>query len=85
VSKALQIPLDTKIKELRDVPFTISFVIRKRQQIDSINELPKEKRPSDELIWNGTSEELEKWYDGIFKNKEKTTAELVFSDSEIER
>ncbi len=54
-------------------------------QVDSINELPKEKRPSDHLIWDASSDELEDWFDRIFKKKEQTIAEVVFDDNEIER
>lgn len=83
-SKALRYPMDTKIVSLPEVPYTISFVIRKRQQLDNIYELPKEKRPGDDLIWDGTADELDKWYDGVFKGKINPTAELIFSDNEIE-
>lgn len=80
----MRYPLDTRIKTLPEVPYTISYVIRKRQQLDGIYEMPKEKRPSDELIWDGSPEELEKWFDRLLKGKEKTTADLVFSEFEIE-
>jgi hypothetical protein len=40
-------------------------VIRKMQQIDNLHELPKEKRPTDEIIWDGTSEELDEWLDKV--------------------
>jgi len=70
VSKALQIPLDKKLTKLADVPYTISFVVRKRQQIDSFNELSKEKRPPDDIVWDGTSEELEDWLDKVFKRED---------------
>jgi hypothetical protein len=43
-------------------------VIRKRQQIDQINELPKEKRPPDDYIW-GDGKELDKWFDAMFNTK----------------
>ena len=77
-------PLDPAIKTLVDVPYTISYVTRKRAQLDNIYELPKEKRPSDELIWDGTSDELDKFFDNMFKGKEKTNIDLVFTDQEIE-
>ena len=67
----MRIPLDNKIKELPDLPYTISFVIKKRQQIDNLMELPKLKRPSDELIWDGSPEELETWLDRVFNKKEQ--------------
>ena len=71
VSKALQIPLDPKIKELADLPYTISFIIRKRQQIDNLNELDKKRRPPESIIWDGTPEELEKWLDDVLDPKKK--------------
>ncbi len=85
MSKALHYPLDSKINTLIEVPYTISFVIRKRMQLDNINELPKEKRPSDHLIWDAPSDELNEWFNKVSKNKEPQNAEIVFLDSEIER
>jgi hypothetical protein len=67
----LQIPLDTRIKELPDLPYTISFVIRKRQQIDNFNELPQEKRPTEALIWDSPPEDVEEWFDTVFDLKKK--------------
>lgn len=86
ISKALQIPLDKKLTKLTDVPYTISYIIRKRQQIDSFNELPKEKRPPDNIIWDGTSEEIDEWLDKVFnrKGKENTTQEIVIDTKDIE-
>lgn len=50
----------------------MSFIIRKRSQIDSFMELPKEKRPTETMMWEGTSEELEDWFDKVFsRNKKK--------------
>jgi hypothetical protein len=82
----LQIPLDPKIKELADLPYTISFIIRKRQQIDSLNELDKKHRPPESLIWDSNSEELEDWLERAFSDGKKQN-EFVFNikDSEIER
>lgn len=57
------------------MPWTISYVIRKRVQIDSYNELPKEKRPPDKLIWYGTPEDIEKWFKKVFKTKDNTDQE----------
>jgi len=83
----LQIPLDSKIKELADLPYTISFIIRKRQQIDGFNELPSEKRPTEKLIWDSDPEELEEWLDKVFDTKKKQQSEITFQikDSEIEK
>ena len=53
-----------------DLPWTMSFVVRKRQQVDGLRELPKEKRPPDLIVWWGTSEQLESWIDKVFDKKE---------------
>jgi hypothetical protein len=78
----LQLPLDPRVKTLADLPYTISFVIRKKQQVDNLMEIPKDKRPVDELIWEGTSEDLEEWIDKVFDRKEHQTAELIISEVE---
>jgi hypothetical protein len=57
-------------KSPTDLPWTMSFVARKRQQVDSLAELSKDKRPPDSIIWWGTSEELEEWIDKVFDRKE---------------
>jgi len=80
----LQIPLDPKVKELADLPHTISFIIRKRQQIDNLSELPKDKRPPESVIWDGTSEEMEDWLNRVFDKKINDTLNLKIKDSEIE-
>jgi hypothetical protein len=83
----LHVPLDPKIKELTQLPYTISFVIRKMQQIDNLNELPKEKRPPDSIIWDGTSEELDDWLDRVLgdpKKRPQTNVQLVIKDNEVE-
>jgi hypothetical protein len=79
----LQIPLDSKIKELTDIPYTISFVIRKRQQIDNFNELPKGKKIPERIIWDGTSDEIEDWLDHVFpqSNNDDSVA-IDFTDIE---
>ncbi len=80
----MQIPLDPKVRELAELPYTISFVIRKRQQIDTLNELPKEKRPPDSIIWDGTSEELDEWLDRVFDKKNKDTVDILIKSNDVE-
>lgn len=75
-------PLDPKIVSLSDTPHTISFVIRKRQQIDNLNELPKDKRPTDDIIWDGTPEEMDEWIERVFSNKYKQSVDIDISDIE---
>lgn len=79
----MSIPLDPKVKDLSMLPFTISFVIRKLQQIDNLNELPKEKRPSDDIIWDGTSEEMDDWLNRVLGSNSAPDG-LVFSIADIE-
>lgn len=83
----MQIPLDSKIRELAELPYTISFIIRKRQQIDSLNELPKDKKPTESIIWDGTPEEMEEWLEKVFDQKNKDSQKVTFQikDNEIEK
>ena len=67
---------------LSDVPHTISFVIRKRQQIDGLNELPKDKRPPEEIIWDGTPEEMDEWLDTVFDRNKQQSVDLMASEIE---
>ena len=53
------------------------------QQIDNLNELPKEKRPTDDIIWNGTSEEMDEWLDKVLSNKEEQFGKFIIDESEI--
>ena len=80
----MKIPLDDNITDLSDVPYTISYVIRKRIQLDSFNEVPKDKRPPASLVWDGTSKELDEWFDSVYgKNKNKSDKlSLTLSDIE---
>lgn len=79
----MHIPLDPKVKELSQLPYTISYVIRKLQQIDNLNELPKDKRPPDDVIWEGTSEDLDEWLDKVLDTRKKQTeVEFIIKDIE---
>jgi len=59
-------------------------VVRKRIQVDNYNELPKEKRPTEKMIWEGTPEEIDNWLDRVFSKKTETEAVFTIKDSEIE-
>lgn len=82
VSKALGVPLDPKVKHLSQLPYTISFVIRKMQQIDNLNELPKDKRPPDSILWDGSSEEMEEWLEKVLDKKQQTEVDIFIKDVE---
>jgi hypothetical protein len=78
----LRIPIDTRLKEIRDLPYTISFVLRKRMQIDNLSELPKEKRPPDSILWEGTSEDLDDWLDRVFDTNKPVNTDFIIDDIE---
>jgi hypothetical protein len=87
IAKALHVPLDKKIKEIEDIPYTLSFIIRKRIQLDNLNELPKDKRPPERTIWEGSSKDIDDWIDKVFDKKKKKDfdkAEIVIMDFEVE-
>lgn len=82
IARALHTPIDNSITQLTDIPFTISYTIRKRIQIDNLSELPKDKRPPDQLIWDGSSEELDEWIERVFNKNESLTTEIDMADFE---
>jgi len=53
-------------------------------QIDNLNELPKEKRPTDEMIFEGSPEELDSWLERVLSGKEQDQFYLNIRDEEIE-
>jgi hypothetical protein len=67
---------------VRDLPYTISFVLRKRMQIDNLNDLPKEKRPPDSILWEGTTEDLDDWLDRVFDSNKSNTTDMIIDDIE---
>jgi hypothetical protein len=79
----LQIPFDPKLTALEDLPYTIAFVIKKRIQLDNLNELEKSKRPPEMMIWDGTGDDIDNWLDRVFDRKSDDKIELVISDNEI--
>lgn len=70
VARELKLPLDTwdKVKEL---PYTISYVIRKRVQIDNMSQLPKEKRPPELILWDSNPDKLDEWLDKVLGSDDK--------------
>jgi hypothetical protein len=83
VAKGEYTKLFPEFNNILDMPWTHSFIIRKRQQVDSLNEIPKEKRPPEMAIWWGTPEEIEEWIDKVY-NRKKEETELTLSLSDIE-
>lgn len=67
-----------------ELPWTINYVIKKRAQLDSFNELPQEKRPPDNILWYGTPEELDHWFDKVLDRKELPGQEVILDIREDE-
>ena len=80
----MRVPIERNIQGLQDLPHTISYVMRKRQQVDNLSELPKDKRPPDDIIWEGTTEDMEDWLDRVLGHNKKSTntTELVITKVE---
>jgi hypothetical protein len=53
-------------------------------QIDNINELPKEKRPTDYIIWDGSSTEMDEWMEKVMGTKSNDDTEIIINDIDIE-
>lgn len=78
-AKSTGLPLRNDLPTPSELPWTIGYCIRKREQIASYSELPKEKRPPETMIWWGTPEDIEKWFDRVMGRKQKTQ-DTVFLD-----
>lgn len=59
------------LHDIEDIPYTISYVIRKRLQVDSLIELPKEKRPPDSVLWSSNPEDMERWMNDVVYDYKK--------------
>jgi hypothetical protein len=81
----LQIPLDSKVPLLSELPYTISFAIRKRMQVDNLYQLKKEERPPDLMIWGGTPEQIDDWLERVRDPRLRRQPEHIFiSELEVE-
>jgi hypothetical protein len=78
----LGIPLDTKIENVDQVPYTTSYVIRKRIQMDNLYEIPKNKRPTEKMIWDGSPEEMEEWMERVVLGNSQSEIEILDTDVE---
>jgi hypothetical protein len=79
----LQIPIDKEVTQLYELPFTLSYVIRKRAQVDNLMELPKDKKPPDSMLWDGTADEIENWLDRVLYQKQPTMSEFTISEKDF--
>ncbi len=86
-SKSLGIPLRKDLPEPADMPWSIAYCIRKREQVNSYSELPKDKRPPEIMIWWGTQEDIDNWFDRVFskggKNKPQDVVVVDISEDDI--
>jgi hypothetical protein len=78
----LKVPLVTQIQQIEDIPYTVSYIVRKRQQVDNINELPEDKRPPELMIWDGTVDEIESWINNSMSGKQSNTADIYVENIE---
>lgn len=54
-------------------------------QIDNLNQLPKDKRPPEWMIWDKPPEDIEEWLDKVYgTNKRDDIIELEILENEIE-
>ncbi len=54
--------------------------MRMRENIDSYMELPKDKRPPEDIWFD--QEELEDWFDRVFEKRRPTEFELLIDEVE---
>lgn len=84
-SKSTGLPLRQDLPEPAELPWTIAYCIRKREQVLSYGELPKEKRPPETMIWWGSPEDIENWFDRVMgrKSKEQEVVMLDITEDDI--
>lgn len=84
IVKKLSIPLHDSLKDLsvNDYPYTVTFLIKRRMQIDSYLELPEDKRPPKSL-WDSPSK-LDEWFDRVFDHKKQTEFSIPLDENELE-
>lgn len=52
--------------------------MRKRAQIDGLNELSKEKRPPDNILWHSNPDLLDDWLDEVLSTSD--SKKRVYND-----
>jgi hypothetical protein len=58
--------------------------VRKRAQIDSFNEMPKSKRPPEDMIWWGTADDIDKWIEKVYDRNEDPKYDIIMEIDEDE-
>lgn len=82
LSKATGSPLHPILSVVYNIPFTLAYMIRKQNQIDSFQELPREKQPP-RSIWHNDYR-INLWYDTLFTDTPAKGSELVLTMDEVQ-
>lgn len=53
-------------------------------QVDSINELPEDKRPPELMLWDDSVDTINKWIKDVVTGKKEKTSTFVISEKDIE-
>ena len=83
IVKELHYPLHSTLKDITtsEYPYTITFVMKRRMQLDSYLELPEDKRPP-RAIWDYPSQ-LDEWFKNAFSDGSKQN-EFTLPVDEVE-
>lgn len=74
---------DKPVENIYDIPYTVSFVFRKRKQYLDMMQLPEEKRPPEPMFWLAPPEDIEEWLDRVLDNKNSDQQVIILDDSEF--
>ena len=53
-------------------------------QVDTLNELPEEKRPPELMIWDGSVDEINRWIREVVGGKKEKISTFTISEKDIE-
>lgn len=82
IVQSSNIKFDDRIGSVDELPYTLSYLVKKRMQIDNWMELPREKRPP-ESIWDKPGD-LEEWFDRIYGEESQTEFSVGWNENEVE-
>ena len=68
IVKETKQPISKEFKDVKDLPYTLSYVIRRRMMIDGFNELPRDHKPPKSIF--DKPSELKEWFDRIHGDKQ---------------
>ena len=74
---------DRLVENVHDIPYTISFVFRKRKQYLDMLQLPEEKRPPEPMFWLAPPEDIEEWIDRVLNNRDNNQQAIILDESEF--